>query len=98
MKGFSPKRSALKVEVLEDRKIFCWQARPCIFQPGHLTGWDSEGVKRTGTELCGTRSATNAVHASCLAAHCACVTDTQLDRCFRKLNGKFRKLNGTNHS
>ena len=26
--------------------MYCLQARPCIFQPGKLTGWGSEGVKR----------------------------------------------------
>ena len=49
MKGFSSKRTALTVDVLQDRTIYCLQARPCIFQPGHLTGWGSEGVKRAET-------------------------------------------------
>ena len=44
VKGLSSKRTSLKVDVLEDRKIYCSQARPCIFQPGHFTGWGSEGV------------------------------------------------------
>ena len=25
--------------------MFCFQARPCIIQPGNFTRWDSEGVK-----------------------------------------------------
>ena len=28
----------------KDRKIHCLQACPCLFQPGNLTGWGSEGV------------------------------------------------------
>ena len=40
MKGFSSKRIALKIDVLQDRL----RARPCIFQPGNLSGWGSEGV------------------------------------------------------
>jgi len=41
------KRKALKVEVIHllDWKIYCLQACPCIFQPGNVTGWGSEGVK-----------------------------------------------------
>jgi len=31
--------------MLWSRKIYCLQERPCIFQPGHVTGWGSEGVK-----------------------------------------------------
>ena len=34
----------LKVDVLQDLKIYCLQARPCTFQPGNVTGWCSEGV------------------------------------------------------
>ena len=45
MPGLSSKRRALKVDVLQDRKLYCLQARPYIFQPGHFTGWSSEGVK-----------------------------------------------------
>ena len=45
VKGFRSKRITLKVEVLQDRKIYCWQARPFIFQPGNFTGRGSEGVK-----------------------------------------------------
>ena len=30
--------------MLQDREIYCLQARPCIFQPGNFTGWGSEGV------------------------------------------------------
>ena len=26
--------------------IYCLQEFPCIFQPGHFTGWGSEGVKQ----------------------------------------------------
>ena len=44
VKGFSSKHSALKVDVLQDRKIYCFQERPCIFQPGNLTGSSSERV------------------------------------------------------
>ena len=36
---------ALKVDVLQDRKIYCLQARPRIFQPGIFTVRGSEGVK-----------------------------------------------------
>ena len=43
--GFASKGIALTVDVLQDRKIYCLQARPCIFQPGNVTGWGSEGVK-----------------------------------------------------
>ena len=46
VKGFSSKRMALKVDVLQDREIYSLQARPCIFQPRNITGWGSEGVKR----------------------------------------------------
>ena len=45
MKGFLSKRIALKEDVLQDRKTYCLQARPRIFQPGNFTGWGSEGVK-----------------------------------------------------
>ena len=38
------KRTALKVDAIES-EIYCLQTRPCIFQPGHFTSWDSEGVK-----------------------------------------------------
>ena len=53
MKGLSSQRIALKGDVLQDQKIDCLQARPCIFQPGNLTGWgNSEGVKfRSQTEV-----------------------------------------------
>ena len=34
MKGVLSKDIALKVDVLQDRKIDCLQARLCIFQPG----------------------------------------------------------------
>ena len=43
--GFSSKRIALKIDILQDRKIHCLQVRQCIFQPGSFTGWCSEGVK-----------------------------------------------------
>ena len=36
----------LKVDVLKDRKIYCTQARPCICQPGSLTGRGMKGLKR----------------------------------------------------
>ena len=39
MKGFSSKHIAVTVDGLLDRKQFCLQARPCIFQPGNFTGW-----------------------------------------------------------
>ena len=45
MKGFSSKHVALKVDVLKDWKIYCFQAHPCIFQPRNFTGWGSERVK-----------------------------------------------------
>ena len=44
MKGFSSKRIALKVDVLEGRKIHSLQVRPCFFA-GNFKGWGSEGVK-----------------------------------------------------
>ena len=44
MEGPSSQRMALKVDVSQDRKIYCLQARACIFQPGNFTGWSSEGV------------------------------------------------------
>ena len=47
MKGFSSKHVTLKVDVPQDRKIYCLQVRPYIFQPGNFTGWGSEGVKTT---------------------------------------------------
>ena len=42
--------------MLKDRKTDCLQARPCIFQPGNVTGWGIEGVncdieKHTGALL-----------------------------------------------
>ena len=40
------KMIALKVDMLQDRKIYYLRARPCIFQPGNFTGGGSEGVKR----------------------------------------------------
>jgi len=43
--GFSSDHTALKADVLLDRKIYCLQARPCIFQPENVTGRGSEGVK-----------------------------------------------------
>ena len=50
MKGLSSKRIALKVDVLKDRKIYCLQARPCIFKPGNFTDWGSQGVKMGSDE------------------------------------------------
>ena len=44
VKGFSSKRTALKLDVLQDRKIYCLQALPCVSQQGNFTGWGSEGV------------------------------------------------------
>ena len=45
VKGFSSQRiDVLQADVLQDRKIYCLLTRPCIFQPGHFTGWGSEGV------------------------------------------------------
>ena len=34
MKEFSSKLIPLKVDTLQDRKIYCLQVRPCIFRPG----------------------------------------------------------------
>ena len=31
--------------MLQDWKLCCLQARPCIIQPGNVTGCGSEGVK-----------------------------------------------------
>ena len=45
------RNTALKVEVLLDRKIYCLKARPCIFQPGKFTGWGSEGVNVISAKL-----------------------------------------------
>ena len=44
MTGFASKRIALKVDVLQEQKMYCLQAPPCIFQPGNFTGWGSEGI------------------------------------------------------
>ena len=44
MKGFSSKLIALKVDPLKGRKMYCFQVRACIFQPGNFTSWSSEGV------------------------------------------------------
>ena len=35
----------MKVDVLQDQKMYGLQVRPCIFRPGNFTGWRSEGVK-----------------------------------------------------
>ena len=51
MKGLSSKRIALKVDVLQDRKIDCLQARPYIFQPGNVTGCGSEGVNDASSDV-----------------------------------------------
>ena len=45
VKGSPPKRIALKVDLLQDKKIDWLQARLYTFQPGNFTGWGSEGVK-----------------------------------------------------
>ena len=29
--------------------MYCLEARPCIFQPGNVTGWGSEGLTSTET-------------------------------------------------
>ena len=34
----------IEIGLLQIRKIYCLQARPCIFQPGNFKGWVSEGV------------------------------------------------------
>ena len=44
VKGLLSNRISLKVDVLQDRNKYCLQARPCIFQPGNVTGRVSEGV------------------------------------------------------
>ena len=46
MKGLSSKHIALKVDGLKDRKIYCLQARPCVFQHGNFRGWGRQWVKR----------------------------------------------------
>ena len=33
--------------MLQDRNIYCFQASPCINQPGHFPRWGSEGVNST---------------------------------------------------
>ena len=45
VKGLSSKHFALKVDVLYDWNIYCLQVRQCIFQPGHFTGWGSDGLR-----------------------------------------------------
>ena len=45
VKGFLSIRIVLKINVLQDRKIYPLQARPYIIHPGNFTGWGSEGVK-----------------------------------------------------
>ena len=32
--------------MLQHRKIYCLEARPCTLQPGNFSGWGSEGVKQ----------------------------------------------------
>ena len=44
MKGFASKR-VLKVDLLEDQKIYCLQVCSCTLQPWNWTGMGSEGVK-----------------------------------------------------
>ena len=44
MKGFSSKTHISESRCDIGPEIYCLQARPCIFQPGNFTGWDSEGV------------------------------------------------------
>ena len=39
------KTHGLKVDVLQDRKIYWLQARPYIYEPGNFSGWGSERVK-----------------------------------------------------
>ena len=46
MKGFSSKRVALKVDVLQDLENILFAEVSVHFQPGHFTGWGSVGVKR----------------------------------------------------
>ena len=41
----SSKDTALKMDVLLDRKMYCLLVRACIFQPGNCTGCGSERVK-----------------------------------------------------
>ena len=48
MKGTPSKRIALKVDVLKDRKIYCSQARSCIFrQAGAVKGLNIGLVQRS---------------------------------------------------
>ena len=51
VEGLPSKRIALKVDVLQDRKKDCLQARSCIFQPGNVTGWGSERDKKNHVVL-----------------------------------------------
>ena len=37
----------VEIRCVIGRKMYCLQARPCIFQPGSFTGGVSEGVKGT---------------------------------------------------
>ena len=39
------KMHTIQSRLLWDWKLYCLQARPCIFLPGNITGWGSEGVK-----------------------------------------------------
>ena len=43
--GFLPKRTAMEVNFLQDRRMYCLQTCLSTFQPGNLTVWGSEGVK-----------------------------------------------------
>ena len=43
-RGFSSIRLALKVDVLQDRKMYCLPAHPSIFQPGNVCGGAVKGL------------------------------------------------------
>ena len=38
------KRMALKADVLKDQNIYCFQACPCVFEPGNFTGFSFSSV------------------------------------------------------
>ena len=46
LKGTSSKRIGFENRCYRTGKYTVSQARPCIIQPGNVTGWDSEGVKK----------------------------------------------------
>ena len=58
------KTCTLNVGVLQDQKIYCLQACPCIFQPGNFTGWAVKGLMQESFwwRLCSVRCRLHAWH------------------------------------